>query len=67
MKAIIDTIEGLQFTCPICGSELVLEDTNITLLMHPDRSGGWNGNKYPINCEHAGKRFKRPTIELEAV
>lgn len=68
MKAIIDVVHGrgLVFVCPQCGVRLDLDKGGFTKWIHPfNQEGFLFGKGPPINCVNAGKKFKRPTMEIE--
>jgi hypothetical protein len=67
MKAIIELIgqygEQLVLRCPHCGD--TLEVSSLNYLMHPVSKGFIIPTS--SKCMFAGKRFRRPTVELELV
>ena len=54
------------YNCASCGHELVNDNKHLVELVHPTHDGFIFKGK-PINCEHVGKSFKKPTIKLESL
>lgn len=69
MKAIINIFShwgnSLSFTCPECLTRMDGDASCITHPTHHDSIMFGKGEK--MDCINIGKKFKRPTIELEQV
>ena len=71
MRAIFD-IEGggnssasITYYCTECGHYLKDCSDDVTAVIHPDETGFFKSK--PIQCPYAGRRFRKPMVELEEI
>lgn len=66
MRPIINrlAVSRMRMICPDCGERLISIEWGEAIL-HPTHFPYWIIPDVLNTCQYAGKRFKRPTIELE--